>query len=281
MASWVVIDTNMLRRQPLEDFLAADDLNRAVFTEYTSMESFKGDSLDTLRRSLKTISRRSGQAVILRHASVLIRAQWDRVLFRDHLVDLVTTREFRRFLRGVHDTSPPPGLLAELIRRRLSANSHLSKVRAGASTLASEFKAIGEDLGPRCLKALRTDAEVELEDLESIKGAILNMAVGYAKAYPGMPQHPSIDAFPHNFSFRYAVVTVALAIDWLARGGLEQASPETLANDVADSMNVAFATYFDGLLTTDARAKRVYSESVQLLRLMFDIDPRAPVQNVG
>ena len=80
-------------------------------------------------------------------------------------------------------------------------------------------------------------------------------------------KHPEVKRLPrekeliNTFIFRSCLCYYLLALDWVARGGGENAKPEKHRNDLIDSIFVTFATYFDGFMTCDARASRVYDEA--------------------
>lgn len=61
----------------------------------------------------------------------------------------------------------------------------------------------------------------------------------------------------------------ALALDWLARGGLDGAKPERISNDFFDLDYVVSATFGSGLLTRDQRAKRVYKYLMKALERRY------------
>jgi hypothetical protein len=71
----------------------------------------------------------------------------------------------------------------------------------------------------------------------------------------------------------------ALALDWLAQGGLEGLDPEKITNDIFDLDYTVTATYCCDLVTADGRAMRVYSglmkafqERERLIRSLTSLD---------
>jgi hypothetical protein len=57
------------------------------------------------------------------------------------------------------------------------------------------------------------------------------------------------------------------------KGGAGKTKPEKLRNDVIDINFAAFATYFDGLITSDKRAAQIYEEADFLPREVFAMPP--------
>jgi hypothetical protein len=56
---------------------------------------------------------------------------------------------------------------------------------------------------------------------------------------------------------------------WLRVGAAPNADPKKSRNDAVDTTIVAFATYFDGLLTDDAKAIELHRNASFLLKCFF------------
>ena len=68
----------------------------------------------------------------------------------------------------------------------------------------------------------------------------------------------SITSGPSIYS-HVVYALAALALDWLAQGGIESLEPEKITNDFHDLDYVVTATYCRSLETSDKRANRIYS----------------------
>lgn len=69
-------------------------------------------------------------------------------------------------------------------------------------------------------------------------------------------------------------------IEWCASGGLETRSDFRVANDLVDLSQVAFGTYFDGVLASDARLLRVAGLArflTNALVMRHEVEPRASI----
>lgn len=86
----------------------------------------------------------------------------------------------------------------------------------------------------------------------------------------GLPRGPEVR---NTFIFRYALCGYVSILKRIEDGGAGRTKPEKLRNDVIDVNFAAFATYFDGLLTSDKRAGAIYAEAAALLREVFATPP--------
>jgi site-specific recombinase len=66
MPKLYVVDSSFLRTEELAAFFRADPQNKALLTEEASMEAHKGDSLQTLAKSLAILSQFRSQVVVLK-----------------------------------------------------------------------------------------------------------------------------------------------------------------------------------------------------------------------
>ena len=88
-------------------------------------------------------------------------------------------------------------------------------------------------------------------------------------------KHPSVkalsrfDEVPNTFIFRNALCMYLLALEWAAFGGVKDASPDRLRNDMIDMNFAAYATFFDGLLSADAKLVRIHQDARLLLAELF------------
>jgi hypothetical protein len=79
-----------------------------------------------------------------------------------------------------------------------------------------------------------------------------------------------IPATKATLIFRFSVCHCALAIRRASVGGIQKQSVETFRNDLNDCIYVTYATFYDGLITTDRGMKKTYNLTLFLLREVFD-----------
>jgi len=82
-----------------------------------------------------------------------------------------------------------------------------------------------------------------------------------------MNSHPDMKDFPRNLSralrrltARYAVANYLLFLRKLQTGGHLKVGAAHLENDLSDMMYVAYATYFDGILSKEKMVNELYRD---------------------
>ena len=83
------------------------------------------------------------------------------------------------------------------------------------------------------------------------------------------PAIPSAQSLPNTFLFRFAIGSFLMALRWISDGGPTNVKAEKLRNDIIDMGYVAYATFFDGLLTRDKKMQELYQESCFFLDTVF------------
>ena len=61
----------------------------------------------------------------------------------------------------------------------------------------------------------------------------------------------------------------------VAVGGAKNVKPERIRNDMVDATLAAYATYFQGFLSDDTKAKEIYDEAKAVLRFILAV-PQLP-----
>ena len=64
-----------------------------------------------------------------------------------------------------------------------------------------------------------------------------------------------------------------MVLRWISEGRVENVKPAKLRNDIVDMGYVAYATFFDGILTREKKVQEIYEESCLLLDQVFMSDP--------
>jgi hypothetical protein len=87
--------------------------------------------------------------------------------------------------------------------------------------------------------------------------AVRLAAYGFAM-HQNIPRLPRAEELSKTFLYRFALCSCLLSLRWASHGGAEAATSEKLRNDLNDLNFVSFATFFDGLLSDDAKAIDIY-----------------------
>jgi hypothetical protein len=266
-----VVDSNLLRCPRLGKYLAEAPQNCAVLTEYAAIEAYKAETLDTLYRSMKILSQFPKQVIVLKPTQVVFGLSGRCAGLQRRLIDPKQTTGFARFCAYIREAERGNRFVemqlldyaraARLEMERLLPD--LDEFRAGVEALTKEFTA-------HELKILsRGDGPFS----ENMRIKIMGHVVVYAKSlldrHPRVTKMPHPAEFPNTFIFRYALCRYLLGLTVISQGGLQQKNPVRLRNDLVDMTFVAYATYFDGILSNEKKVNGIYAGAMFLLKHVF------------
>lgn len=272
MAKCVVVDKNLLEHPSLEEFLASDDQNRVVLPSFAQVELFAGSSAVNVVRSLKILSRFPRQVLLLRSSRRL--AMLGPINSRFDMVDRVRTDGFPTLWANLRKVDKGDAYaeawVVEAPGGTVEAQRILDEVRDQQDKWANFVLALREATSRELLKDRRAGRgpPAFLEALVLLP-SILGIARSTLRDDPRVPPLP-VDLLSASrcYVFRTAIAFRFLALRWAEKGGIVDAKPETLRNDYLDAMYAADATYWDGFLTRDTKARYIYEETRDFANLV-------------
>jgi|SRR5712664_1891253 len=150
------------------------------------------------------------------------------------------------------------------------AAEQLAEMVQGAGDFAENLREFGKNFTAEEMRILREHESIPQELFDKFLDIIFEMAARVFEL--GGLKPPPAKELPHTFVFHFTVCAFAHALQWNAMGGAEK--PEKLVNDLVDVNIAAFATFFDGFMSTDARASATYKNASFLLKLLADHAPK-------
>jgi hypothetical protein len=265
-----LIDSNQLQAEALNRYLAASPSNTAVLCDYAAMEAHKGDTLTSIFRSMNILSDYPSQVVVLKSTRLVCGLRGRSAGLQRRMIDEAATSEFRDYVSALKAArNGDLKLRGQLLKCGRDADVHLQKMLADAETVAQAFEEITAVYSKTERAIVRagqpySDKMVDrvIQDVIAISGILWG-------AHPSVKHRPTFEELPNTFIFRTALCTYLLALDWTANGGAQNASPVKLRNDLVDMHFAAYGTYFDGLLSADAKVGRIYTEACIWLSALF------------
>jgi hypothetical protein len=265
-----VIDANYFQDPALEQYLGADRRNKVVFTEYACMELFKPIEMEPIRRSLKIASSYPKQVIVLKGTSQIIKLKYSSSGLQRRLEDAVQTNGFKEFCEVVDLAARGQSVMAAKLRKRAeSARSKLVDLMRDPTPIVKTIGTLTASYDRDQVKALRNHKSLSTE-LRSkvIKNILLLAGVLFEKHLPDRAW-PEFYQMRNNYLFRFATSMHLLALNWIAVGGIANSGVEKLRNDLVDMSYVAYATYFDGLLSRDKKMQVIYREARFFIEQVF------------
>lgn len=265
-----VIDSNYLQSEALRGYLAKSRNNLAVLTDYAAMEAFKGDTLISIYRSMEILAEFPQQVIVLKSTTAVCGLRGRRKRLQSRMVDEDQTRGFAEWCRHLERAKQGDAKLQrQLLENGREASLHMDRILADMADYAATLEEIAKTYSPDDLRILRKREPLSPELSDKISTQVLNLAAILFARHPKVVKLPPAKELPNTFIFRFALCGYVLALRWIAVGGAKGVKAERLRNDIVDVNFAAFATYFDGLLTADAKADEIYKEADYLIKNVF------------
>jgi hypothetical protein len=258
----VVIDTNRLRSSELMAFLMVSSDNRVVVDEWLAVETYKQQDPAGVIESYRVLSGFAGQVVILRNTTNAAR----EAHVPGAIVNIEETRGFHAFANAMaRANAGDPLVLAQISERRGWALEQIALMEAQLPDSAiimavvrgmmadeqwSKF-ARGEAFSPR-MRDTFTEAVVR------VTGLLCDL-------HPLRIDLPEPPQLYEQFTFRLALALMIHLYN-LAKDGARTRSRAQAVNDRIDVFHIAYATYFNGLMTSDGRCAYTHAATRAALR---------------
>ena len=258
-----VLDQNYLRDNNLRDHVSSNLISKFVIPDVGLLEMCKGDQWnETMLMSFEILSACPGRVFL----SLSIGEALNYELEHGRSIEgRLLPRAFRDFIRAaLADVAAGGGGDAiDLVKRKIldaqrgmqmdelnhlnNQQSLIQRVGIIQSILA------GEPL--RLLRGGRVSPEHRLEVIRKISNDLfleflLNHGFTRNKARMFIKKRPLV--------LRFFYVSVRQCLDWAARGGVLTMAPERISNDILDQDYVLIGSFFDCLLSREARVQEAY-----------------------
>lgn len=264
-----IIDANFFRDPALADYLRSDNSNLVVFPDYACMEAYKGNAIKNISKSIEIVSQFPDQVIVLKGTRDIVKSSLSPDGFQK-FEDPIQTGEFRKFCLGVKRAVQGDSALAtQILRKGRLASEHFDKLQKNTQVIVKGITELTKSYKPDHLKALRKREKLEAEVIDRIIRDILHMAGFLFRDHPDVDEIPQASQLPNSYILRYAVSTYLLVLQWISDGGPGNVKQEKLRNDFVDMHYVAYATFYDGLLTKDAKMMGIYQETCFVLENVF------------
>ena len=257
----VVVDSNKLQSEELEIFLKKSPSNKAVLTDFVAIEAYKGNTLVGIYKALEVVARFPKQVVILKNSVQALRQSGRVKSLQRRLIDHNQTVGFSKYLRALEYARNGDMMIQkEIFEKSRDATEHLSVMLEEAEEMKETIMALGNEYTKEERKIIR-ERGTYTEDMRTrLISTILEVSSFiFAKQY-NMRKRPAASEVRNTFAFRYSLACYLLVIRRNAEGGITNSLPKTLRNDFVDMGIVAYATFFDGLLSADARLVETFND---------------------
>ncbi len=258
-----IVDASYLRDSRLKEYLQAEESNFILFTDYACMESFKGRSLVNISKSLEIVSEFTEQVIVLKNTGDVIKEDLARSSQTDLFVDHDQTAGFCEFCLAVKAAFKGNSYLKkQLMKKSELASVEMENKEAYAHLILKGIEEFNKELDQEFVKILRSKQPWISSEYDYIWRIVIELC---KLLFEKHEQVPNKHTFVKHYIFRYALACYLLALKWISDGGWHSYSHEDMRNDLMDMSYVAYATYFDGVLSKDKKVNDIYKKSNEFI----------------
>jgi hypothetical protein len=266
----MVVDSNFLQNDELRRFLARSSSNFAVLTDYASMEAYKGNALVSIYKSMAIVCEFPKQVIVLKGTQTVCGLSGRRAGLQRRLIDERQTQQFPIYCRRLSAAEHGDlRLQTQLLKLGREADDQMNRVLADAQTMADRLEGVAKTFTKDELRALRAGGSIPAGMRENIVRNIMWIAGFFFRDHPRTNRLPPWNEAPNTFIFRLSICMYLWALDWISVGGAKGTKPETIRNDIIDLNFAAYASFFDGLFTSDKKLSYLYRDANKLYQIAF------------
>jgi hypothetical protein len=273
-----VVDSNFLQRDQLRTYLAASPNNKAILTGYAAMEAHKGDTLKSIYRSMDILCGFPRQVVILKSTSVVCGLSGRASGLQRRLIDQNQTGQFPEYCR--HLRAAQAGDLEirqQLLEHGRVATDQIARVLKDVVPLTEVFSQMAKVFSKDEISILRKTAVLTDPIMNKLIHNVMMLAAMFFRNHPRVFHIPDARELPNTFIFRFSLCGYLLLLEWISQGSQPYVRHEKLRNDLVDLNFAVFATFFDGLLSADKKALRIYDRAKDILDELLDFQRQHPM----
>lgn len=269
MTRRTIIDTNALQSPQLRAYLSRSPSHFAVLTDYSAMESYKGNTLVNIFRNMEVLADFPKQVIILKSTATVCGLRGRRAGLQRRMIDDDQTRNFQNYCDALQLAKRGHvSAQRQLLEHGREADAHLTRLLDDAVKLPEILETVAATFSEDELKIIRTKVPFTHSLMDKVLKFVIDLTASFFSTHPNVTVIPGTNELTNTFLFRVALCSVVWALDWIGVGGAKGVKPEKIRNDIVDVNFATFATFFDGLLSMDNKVVRLYQHALAILELM-------------
>lgn len=263
----MIVDSNVLTEDVLREHLSRSRKNKAVVTDYLMIEALKDDPLSKIFRLMKILCEFPKQVVVLKSMRSLSALKGRRCGMTRRMIDREQTKGFGSWCVGLHRAEAGDNNIRnQLVENGKEATEEIGRLTANQATYAEVIADEAKNYTAEELTILRTDQPYTPEMIDKMAERVVTLTTKFLDAHPDKPKPPTAAELPYTYLFRLALCAYLQTLRRILDGGPGGAKAENIVNDFIDAVFAAIATYFQGLLSNDAKANELYRNAKHILK---------------
>jgi hypothetical protein len=261
-----VVDSNYLQSDELSYFLRKSNKNIVVLTDFVAMEAYKSN----IYKSMELLSQFAYQVIVLKGSTKIGSLCGRPKGLQRRLIDELQTKEFSEYIKTLSlSKKGNPRILNQVQSNNQLAQNHLEKMLQDAERIKPEIDNIAKIFTKDEKAIIRDNQPFSTEMVKKLGEAVITITAGVLHTVSNAPRRPAYDELPNTFYFRVTLCCFLMLIRRGALGGASDARIDKIRNDVVDMIIVAYATYFDGILSKETNVNRIFEDACAILSGLF------------
>lgn len=258
----MVVDSNYLQSDKLISYLSRPE-NKIILPDQVSYEAFGSD----IYKALEIVSNYADQVLILKRTKTISSQSFRGSGLQKRMIDHKDTKRFKAFSNKILDPSKRDEDFLESIKiKQIEVERDLQRIKNEAAKMGEVISKYFSSMSKTEASLLRAGEFYSGDTKNILFERIKKMTLQVLSGHPNIIHKKSHEEFYNSYLFRSCVCFYFVAQDWHLNGGLNSVKSKTMMNDMLDMQIVAYATYFDGLLSNDKKAKRMYEISNNFIK---------------
>ncbi len=215
-----VVDSNYLQVSELDTYLSSSRTNYAVLTDYAAMEAYKGNTLESIFKSMCLLCRYPDQVIVLKGTAAVsgLRSHEKGLLKR--FIDRSQTKGFIEYCKDLHKAeNGDERRQKSLLSLGKDANGHMDRILNDAEDIITAITEISANYTQQELRIFRKKEPYSVSMIKKILENILELSELLFSHHPNVKHFPRQCDLTTSFIFRYALCMYLLSIHWISEGG--------------------------------------------------------------
>lgn len=237
------------------------------------MEAYKGNSLTGIVQSMEILSDYPSQVLVLKSSTTISGLRGRESGLQRRFIDPQQTSEFPQFIQQLkqiestsHNRTP---LLKGLRDHEEAATAYFQRMLNGTFDIGFAIENIKKQYSKEELNFIRKNEVPPVALINKITIGVFDLAAIIHGKYPYGNLKPRSHEFQNTLIFRLSLCTYLLSLKWAANGGIMKMSQEKVRNDLVDMYFVAYATFFDGLMTAEKKVLSIHQDARFWLSMLY------------
>ena len=156
-----------------------------------------------------------------------------------------------------------------IFERQEEAIRHLNLVQDGGIDMAKYYSQFEAQFSEAEKLDIRLGNKLRRETLQKFVRLVAMFAGSLFESHPHSGKWPKPHEWPYTFIYRSSLLHYLHFFRWIRDGSPKNLSAKKVRNDLIDLNFATYATFFDGLMTEDAKLEDLYADACMYLENLF------------